>query len=46
VLVLSGTHRADECEYDVVHVNAELADEAADHDPQVARLDLTGRPRP
>jgi uncharacterized protein len=33
-------------EYDVVHVNSEFADQASDHDPQVARLDLTGRPRP
>ena len=30
--------------YDVVHVNAEFADQASDHDPQVARLDLRGRP--
>ncbi|MCP9485129.1 MAG: lamin tail domain-containing protein [Gaiellaceae bacterium MAG52_C11] len=29
--------------YDVVHVNAEFADQASDHDPSVARLDLTGR---
>jgi uncharacterized protein len=27
-----------------VHVNAEFADQASDHDPQVARLDLRGRP--
>ena len=33
-------------EYDVVHVNSEFADQASDHDPQVARLNLTGRPRP
>ena len=26
--------------YDVVHVNAEFADQASDHDPQVARLTL------
>jgi hypothetical protein len=32
--------------YDPVHVNAELADQASDHDPQVARLDLRGRPSP
>ncbi|MEV0698400.1 endonuclease/exonuclease/phosphatase family protein [Saccharopolyspora sp. NPDC050389] len=25
-------------EYDVVHINAEFADQASDHDPQVARL--------
>jgi hypothetical protein len=28
--------------YDPVHVNAEFADQASDHDPQVARLDLRG----
>jgi len=33
-------------EYDVVHVNSEFADQASDHDPQVARLDLRGRPTP
>jgi uncharacterized protein len=33
-------------EYDPVHVNSEFADQASDHDPQVARLDLGGRPRP
>ena len=33
-------------EYDVVHVNSEFADQASDHDPQVARIDFTGRPRP
>jgi predicted extracellular nuclease len=27
-------------DYDPVHVNAEFADQASDHDPQVARLDL------
>ena len=30
--------------YDVVHVNAEFADQASDHDPSVVRIDLTGRP--
>jgi uncharacterized protein len=30
-------------EYDPVHVNSEFADQASDHDPQVARLDLRGR---
>ena len=29
--------------YDVVHVNAEFADQASDHDPSVARLDVYGR---
>jgi predicted extracellular nuclease len=33
-------------EYDSVHVNAEFADQASDHDPQIARFDLTGRPTP
>jgi predicted extracellular nuclease len=33
-------------DYDPVHVNAEFADQASDHDPQVARLDLRGRPTP
>ena len=28
--------------YDVVHVNAEFADQVSDHDPQVARLDVHG----
>jgi predicted extracellular nuclease len=31
-------------DYDPVHVNAEFADQASDHDLQVARLDLRGRP--
>jgi uncharacterized protein len=31
-------------DYDPVHVNAEFADQASDHDPQVARLDLRGSP--
>lgn len=30
--------------YDVVHVNAEFADQASDHDPQVARFDLSDLP--
>jgi predicted extracellular nuclease len=29
--------------YDVVHVNAEFADQASDHDPQVVHLNLSGR---
>ena len=33
-------------EYDSVHVNAEFADQASDHDPQVARFRLTGSPTP
>jgi predicted extracellular nuclease len=30
--------------YDVVHVNSEFFDQASDHDPQVAKLDLRGNP--
>jgi uncharacterized protein len=33
-------------EYDPVHVNSEFADQASDHDPQVVRFDLRGRPTP
>jgi predicted extracellular nuclease len=33
-------------DYDPVHVNSEFSDQASDHDPQVARLDLRGRPEP
>jgi predicted extracellular nuclease len=33
-------------DYDPVHVNSEFADQASDHDPQVARLDLRGRQAP
>jgi predicted extracellular nuclease len=33
-------------DYDPVHVNSEFADQASDHDPQVARLDLRGPPTP
>jgi predicted extracellular nuclease len=33
-------------DYDPVHVSAEFADQASDHDPQVARLDLRGQPSP
>ncbi len=33
-------------DYDPVHVNSEFAEQASDHDPQVARLDLRGRPTP
>ncbi|MGH3032078.1 MAG: endonuclease/exonuclease/phosphatase family protein, partial [Gaiellaceae bacterium] len=32
--------------YDVVHVNSEFADQTSDHEPQVARVRLTGRPTP
>jgi predicted extracellular nuclease len=33
-------------EYDSVHVNAEFEEQASDHDPQIARFRLTGRPTP
>ncbi|HKB19940.1 MAG TPA: hypothetical protein VKC65_02925 [Gaiellaceae bacterium] len=33
-------------DYDPVHVNSEFFDQASDHDPQVVRLDLRGRPTP
>jgi predicted extracellular nuclease len=33
-------------DYDPVHVNSEFADQASDHDPQVARVDLRGRHTP
>ena len=33
-------------EFDVVHVNAEFADQASDHDPSVLRLALNSPPRP
>lgn len=32
--------------YDVVHVNSEFPDQASDHEPQVVRFDLRGRPEP
>ncbi len=35
ILVSSAPHRVD---YDVVHINAEFADRASDHDPQITRL--------
>jgi hypothetical protein len=28
-------------DYDVVHINAEFADQASDHDPQIVRIDIT-----
>jgi VCBS repeat-containing protein len=31
-------------EYDVIHVNAEFADQASDHDPQVVRLTINASP--
>jgi uncharacterized protein len=43
ILVSNQLLRAFPIDYDPVHVNAEFADQASDHDPQVARLDLRGR---
>ncbi|MFI2431329.1 endonuclease/exonuclease/phosphatase family protein [Streptomyces sp. NPDC018693] len=28
-------------DYDIVHINAEFADQASDHDPQIVRIDLS-----
>jgi predicted extracellular nuclease len=44
ILVSGNLLSAFRIEYDPVHVNSEFADQASDHDPQVARLDLRGRP--
>jgi hypothetical protein len=33
-------------EFDIVHVNAEFASPASDHDPILARLDVTAAPEP
>ncbi|MGW0792377.1 endonuclease/exonuclease/phosphatase family protein [Streptomyces sp. NPDC002911] len=30
-------------DYDVVHINAEFADQASDHDPQIVRIDVKGK---
>jgi predicted extracellular nuclease len=30
----------DDVDYDVVHLNAEFADQASDHDPQIVRIDV------
>ena len=43
ILVSNPLLRRFPVDYDPVHVNAEFADQASDHDPQVARLDLRGR---
>ncbi|MEU3223879.1 endonuclease/exonuclease/phosphatase family protein [Streptomyces sp. NPDC006976] len=37
ILTSPGVRRFD---YDVVHINAEFADQASDHDPQIVRLDV------
>jgi uncharacterized protein len=46
ILVSDNVLGAFAIDYDPVHVNSEFADQASDHDPQVARLDLRGRPTP
>jgi predicted extracellular nuclease len=43
ILVSNNLLSSSRIDYDPVHVNAEFADQASDHDPQVARLDLRGR---
>ena len=45
-ILVSNTLLGFPVDYDPVHVNAEFADQASDHDPQVARLDLRGQPSP
>jgi uncharacterized protein len=42
ILVSHDMFEAFGIDYDPVHVNSEFADQASDHDPQVARLDLRG----
>ncbi|MEU1127069.1 endonuclease/exonuclease/phosphatase family protein, partial [Streptomyces sp. NPDC005899] len=39
ILTSPGIRRPD---YDVVHINAEFADQASDHDPQIVRIDVNG----
>lgn len=41
ILTSPGIRRFD---YDVVHINAEFADQASDHDPQIVRVKVEGRP--
>lgn len=40
ILTSPGIRRFD---YDVVHINAEFADQASDHDPQVVRVDVNAQ---
>lgn len=40
ILTSPGIRRFD---YDVVHINAEFADQASDHDPQVVRVDVNAK---
>ena len=39
-ILLSGALAKPAYEYDVVHINAEFADQASDHDPQIVRFPL------
>jgi len=43
ILVSNPLLRSFPVDYDPVHVNAEFANQASDHDPQVARIDLRGQ---
>jgi uncharacterized protein len=43
ILASNNLRTSFEIDYDSVHVNSEFADQASDHDPQVARIDLRGR---
>jgi predicted extracellular nuclease len=45
-ILLSPRFVADTYSYDIVHVNAEFADQISDHDPQVVRLGNPNRVRP
>ncbi len=44
--VLVSTELYAHSEFDIVHVNAEFASPASDHDPILARLDVTAAPEP
>ena len=43
-ILVSRSLLAPRAEYDSVHTNAEFADQVSDHDPQLARLRVTGEP--
>lgn len=45
-ILLSPQFVADTFDYDIVHVNAEFADQISDHDPQVVRIANPNRTRP
>jgi predicted extracellular nuclease len=44
-ILVSGALLTSAPEYDSVHVNAEFADQASDHDPQIARVVVPRNPR-